>query len=183
MPLERQPVSLPRLAQSVMQQMRPLAEREGVALQLQTAPQLPAVDADYALISRVLVNLVDNALKHSPSGGTVTIKITPESADLAEPATVSPVEPAGQAVRCTVLDVGPGIPVEHRETIFERFAQLGGRRRGAGLGLTFCQLTVQAHGGRIWVEGNPEGQGSAFHFTLPVVPVETLAMLDHEAAA
>ena len=84
---------------------------------------------------------------------------------------------------CTVLDVGPGIPVEHRETIFERFAQLGGRRRGAGLGLTFCQLTVQAHGGRIWIEGNPEGQGSAFHFTLPVVPVETLAMLDHEAAA
>jgi NtrC-family two-component system sensor histidine kinase KinB len=77
-----------------------------------------------------------------------------------------------------VLDMGPGIPLKYRETIFERFAQLGGRRRGTGLGLAFCRLAVQAHGGRIWVEDNPRGQGSAFSFTLPVAPSEELSVPD-----
>jgi PAS domain S-box-containing protein len=169
MPLERQPVQLPQLAQSVIQQMTSLAEKELVTLHLQTMPQIPLVDVDADLVSRVLVNLVDNALKHSPRQGVVTIKIAPEPDE-------TPGQPA-QYVECTVLDMGPGIPDESRQRVFERFAQLDGRRRGKGLGLAFCKLAVQAHGGRIWIDDNPRGRGSAIHFTVPVIrPVMMSAM-------
>lgn len=70
-----------------------------------------------------------------------------------------------------VRDRGPGISDENRAIIFERFSQIAGqfsRWRGAGLGLAFCRLAVEAHGGRIWVEDPPEGQGSIFSFTLPI---------------
>ncbi len=169
MPLQPQPILLPQLAQSVIQQMRPLSARDMVTLQLQTDVTVPPVEADSELISRVLVNLVDNALKYSPQNGRVTIEMTPYPSPTSEPDDVL------QWVRCTVLDTGPGIPEEYRETIFERFSQLGSRRRGTGLGLTFCRLAVQAHGGQIWVEDNPAGKGSAFSFTLPVVPSELLS--------
>lgn len=73
-------------------------------------------------------------------------------------------------MRCAVHDSGSGIPPEYRERIFDRFVQVKGprgRRRGTGLGLTFCKLVVEAHGGRIWVESE-EGKGSTFYFTLPM---------------
>jgi len=106
----------------------------------------------------VLTNLVDNALKFTPARGKVTV--------MAERA------PGEEGfIRCAVRDTGPGIPPEYRERIFDRFVQVQdartGRRRGTGLGLTFCRLVVEAHGGRIWVESE-EGQGSTFYFTLPV---------------
>jgi NtrC-family two-component system sensor histidine kinase KinB len=182
MPLELGPVLLPQLAQAVVQQMEPVAEHQMVALQLR-ASQVPPVEADSELVSRVLVNLVDNALKHSFADSTVTIEIAPEPVEGgARRPTTSDAEAPQRCVRCTVLDMGPGIPNEHREKIFERFAQLDGRRRGAGLGLAFCRLTIQAHGGRIWVEDNPEGQGSAFAFTLPVLPLEVLSRLNPDLA-
>ena len=79
----------------------------------------------------------------------------------------------GDHVSVSVTDVGPGIPPEERERIFERFAQVAGGkgargRRGFGLGLTFCRLAVEAHGGRIWVEPGPEECGSRFVFSLPL---------------
>jgi signal transduction histidine kinase len=70
----------------------------------------------------------------------------------------------------SVADCGPGIPPAERERIFERFAQVqgtGSHRRGFGLGLTFCRLTVEGHGGKIWVEPRADAQGSRFVFTLP----------------
>lgn len=162
MPLKRQPLLMPQLAQSVIRQMRPLAERKLVTLQLQTISKIPPVEADSELINRVLMNLMDNALKYSPYNGTVTIRLVarePTPCDLVE-----------SLVCCTVLDMGPGIPVDYRERIFERFAQLNSRHRGVGLGLAFCRLVIQAHSGRIWVEDNPAGQGSAFSFVLPIAP-------------
>jgi len=181
MPLERQPVLLPKLAQSVIQQMMPLAERETVTLELQTAADISPVDVDQELISRVLVNLVDNALKYSPRNSTVTIQIVPEPVKRDETVLAGLTGSPSPTVHCTVLDTGPGIPSEYRKRIFERFAQLDDRRKGKGLGLAFCQLAVQAHGGRIWVEDNPSGQGSAFSFTLPTVSPELLAPTDTEA--
>ena len=74
------------------------------------------------------------------------------------------------AVRLDVVDTGPGIPILERERIFEKFTQLPGRtsvRRGSGLGLTFCRMAVEAHGGRIWIEDGPDGVGSRFVFTIP----------------
>jgi signal transduction histidine kinase len=70
-----------------------------------------------------------------------------------------------------VSDTGPGIPPEQRERVFEWFAQIGGeklKRRGFGLGLTFCRLAVEAHGGRIWVENSEDGIGTKFVFSLPL---------------
>jgi signal transduction histidine kinase len=74
-------------------------------------------------------------------------------------------------VRCSVRDTGPGIPLEYRTRIFDRFVQIAdrpGRRRGSGIGLNFCRLAVEAHGGQIWVDDAPGG-GSEFCFTLPAV--------------
>jgi signal transduction histidine kinase len=116
--------------------------------------EIPALFVDRGKINRVLTNLVDNALKFSPSGSRIV-------------ATARVYE--GEKVLIQVLDHGPGIPEEYRERIFERFSQIPGihaRRRGTGLGLTFCRLAVEAHGGRIWVESGPSG-GSAFNLTLP----------------
>jgi signal transduction histidine kinase len=103
----------------------------------------------------VLVNLLDNALKYSPDGCQITI--------------AAEATPDGVIVSDT--DQRPGIPPDQRERIFERFAQVADatqpRRRGFGLGLTFCKLTVEAHGGEIWVEPGPNDRGSCFAFTLP----------------
>jgi signal transduction histidine kinase len=175
MPLERNPVSLPALAHSIIDEMRAIADREMVTLQLQAVSGVPLVFADDDLIRRVFVNLIDNALKHSPRNSTVTVKIVPEPRDAAPHRFSFPGdETTEEGVRCAVMDMGPGIPTEFRDRVFERFAQLDGRRTGKGLGLAFCRLAVQAHGGHIWIEDNPRGKGSAFVFTLPAAKPELL---------
>ncbi len=123
-----------------------------------TAPaDLPLVLADPTLVSRVLDNLISNALKYTDRGGRVAL-----SAEMNQ-----------QAVIVRVQDDGEGVPPEYAERIFDKFAQAlnangAPLRQGAGLGLTFCKLAVEAHGGRIWVESAP-GRGSTFLFTLPVL--------------
>jgi len=105
----------------------------------------------------VLTNLLDNALKFTPSGGQVILSAIRQEDNL---------------ITLRVSDTGPGIPDEYREKIFERFTQvpgLVGRRRGSGLGLTFCRLAMEAQGGKIWVEPRPGG-GSVFAITLLVAP-------------
>jgi signal transduction histidine kinase len=122
---------------------------------------LPPLEMDESLMRRVLVNLLDNALRHTPSGGQIRIEAV-LSVD-------------NRFAEIAVVDTGKGIPPELREDIFEKFfrvekSALRGRL-GFGLGLTFCKLTVEAHGGRIWVQDGPEG-GAAFWFTLPVAQTE-----------
>jgi len=99
-----------------------------------------------------MVNLLDNALSYTPAGGSVVIAAVRGENE----------------VEVSVTDTGVGVPPEHREHIFERFARVPGdqgRRRGFGLGLYLCRQVVQAHGGRIWVE--PGNVGSSLVFTLP----------------
>jgi two-component system, OmpR family, sensor histidine kinase KdpD len=113
---------------------------------------LPPIDADLVLMARVVANLVDNAVRHSPPGAPVTIR-----AELRTPA---------DAIEVSVTDAGPGVVPARREEIFELFP----RRQhdaGAGLGLTIAKTFVEAHGQRIWVEDAPGG-GARFCFTLPV---------------
>ena len=109
------------------------------------------------LIGRVLVNLLDNATKFSPPGEEILL-----SARL---------EPEGGLVRFSVSDRGEGVPKELQERIFDKFffvnEEAGQMRSSWGLGLAFCRLAVEAHGGRIWVE-SAEGADTTFHFTVPV---------------
>ncbi len=134
-----------------------LLDQKGTDLQSKVAPKLPMIVADRDKIERVLTNLVDNALKYVPAKGRIVITARPE----------------GDLVRLSVTDNGPGIAPEERERIFARFTQTAtekARRRGFGLGLSYCKLAVEAHGGKIWVEAGEGGVGSRFVFTLPVKP-------------
>jgi signal transduction histidine kinase len=159
MDLNRTPVSLPALVVNILVDFTPQSQDYGVELVNTLPPDFPAAWADQGKLSRILTNLLDNALKFTPAGGRIIF-----GAEL---------KPEGM-LTIRVADTGPGIPVEYREKIFERFTQIPGqrgRRRGSGLGLTFCRLAVEAHGGKIWVESNPGG-GSVFQFTLPVASNE-----------
>jgi signal transduction histidine kinase len=150
------PICLPSLVETVTRRMTVFA-RETIKLQISCQPTLPAVIADLNLIDRVLTNLIDNAVKHTPVGGKITVAAETVNGEMA----------------ISVTDTGPGIPPEERERVFERFTQTAGEkrhRRGFGLGLTFCRLTVLAHGGRIWVESGEDGKGSRFIFTLQLPP-------------
>jgi two-component system sensor histidine kinase KdpD len=113
---------------------------------------LPLIDADLVLMSRVLVNLVDNAMRHSPAGAPVTIRAR--------------VQPPGDAILLSVTDSGPGVAPARRGEIFELFPRRE-HDAGAGLGLTIARTFVEAHDQRIWVE-DAAGGGACFCFTLPM---------------
>jgi NtrC-family two-component system sensor histidine kinase KinB len=131
----------------------------GVELRLDIAPTAPQVLADPPRAQLVLGNLLQNALQHTPAGGTVAIAVMPWQG----------------AVRFTVSDSGPGIPAEHLGRVFERFFQVPGSRGGAGLGLAIAKEIVQAHGGAIGVaEPDTAGGGATFWFTLPAAAAASL---------
>jgi signal transduction histidine kinase len=162
--VEAEAMRLPPLVERVVTRLRPLATQQNIALAFACPADLPAVWADEEMIRRVLVNLLDNALKFTPAGGRIEGRLAPEP----------PLSPGYEVgVRCTIRDSGPGIPLAFRQQIFDRFMhtnQGGAQVRGTGLGLAFCKLAVEAHHGRIWVEDEPGG-GSRFVFTLPGIPV------------
>jgi signal transduction histidine kinase len=148
---------LRKLAANVMNDFLSQSVEYGVILRNEVPEDLPLVRSDAGKTTRVITNLLDNALKFTPAGGQIILTAERLGADM---------------IAMQVGDTGPGIPEEYREKIFERFTQvpgLVGRRRGSGLGLTFCKLALEAQGGRIWVEPRPGG-GSQFIFTLPVNP-------------
>jgi len=150
MKLQREPCDLGALLRAVLATTQPLPGNRTVTLD---APESSlTITADVGLIRRVFQNLLSNALKYTPAGGDVRIVVTP-----------SPSE-----VRVAVTDTGPGIAPEYHQRIFEKFGQVEDRknRLGTGLGLTFCKLAVEAHGGRIGVE-SAVGQGSTFWLALP----------------
>jgi len=154
MALHLQPLDLREVVEEAVAEEAPLADKKGLALENRMPAGLPATLADHDVLLRVLINLVDNALKFTPRGGEVWVTAEPES----------------DSVRIEVVDTGDGIPLEERTRVFEKFTQGQGRsgtRRGSGLGLAFCRMAVEAHGGRIWVEDGPGGRGSRFAFTLP----------------
>jgi two-component system phosphate regulon sensor histidine kinase PhoR len=130
------------------------AERGRLELRLECPPGLPPVLADAGRMQQVLVNLLHNAIKFTPPGGSISLSARAVS---------------GQ-VEFTVQDTGVGIPAEDLPRIFERFYKADRARHGGGtgLGLAIARHLVEAHGGRIWAEST-QGQGSAFRFTLPTV--------------
>ncbi len=158
-PLQLAPVDLHEPVHEAMRLLEVLAREAGVRLADCLDADLPPVQVDAAQIRRVITNLVDNALRFTPEGEQVAIcaQVLPEE---------------GGRMKVSVVDHGPGVPPEARERIFEKFATgLTGQprrgHRGLGLGLTFCKLAVEAHGGQIWVEDGLNG-GAVFCFTLPI---------------
>jgi len=151
--LRRDWVSPRTLVTEAVEQVQPLALNRQQELSMEAGSDLPDVNVEYDMIARVLTNLLDNAIKFTPRKGHIGVYTKLE----------------GDSVVFTVSDSGAGVLPADRERIFERFTRLdtGQRTQGTGLGLAFCKLAVEAHGGRIWVDGAPEG-GADFHFSLLV---------------
>jgi len=151
LPLDRQSNDIVQICRDVLVRVAPLDRTRALELD---AADVVSVRCDRALVQRVLENLVGNAVKHTPAGGRVRVS-----------AVASP-----ERVRVAVRDEGPGVPPEARTRIFEKFGTVAARHQrqyhSTGLGLTFCKLAVEAHGGRIGVDaGDPVG--SVFWFELP----------------
>ena len=147
-------ISAPEIARKSLYQVRSLAANKDIELSDSIAPALPLLRADVELLGRVLVNLLGNALKFTPVGGRVALSIAPGESEIV----------------FSVSDTGVGIAPADFARIFDKFGQVErpeSRRTSTGLGLTFCKLVVEAHGGRIWIESTL-GEGSTFRFALPV---------------
>ena len=150
--MEIEPTNLAELVQRRVSQAEVIARGKNVSLRTDIAEGLPEIEADGRRIEQVVANLLDNALNHTPSGGTVTIAVSPDK----------------DGILVSVSDTGEGIPAEHLPYIFERFYRVDDARSrktgGAGLGLAIAKQMVELHGGRIWVESEV-GKGSKFSFT------------------
>ena len=166
MPVTLRPCNLGVLIERAIASLSSLARDQNVHVQLELAPDLAQPSVDGELIVRVLQNLLGNALKFSGYNSTVTLRAGLAPASLRR----LPLDESGQpapALLVAVADQGIGIAPNDQEKIFAKFSQVGERRGGTGLGLTFCKLVVEAHDGQIWVESAP-GAGSTFFFTLPL---------------
>jgi two-component system sensor histidine kinase/response regulator len=157
--LDVQPIAPAALLTEVLHEWEMRLAQEEAAATMDVADDTPVFNADKGLIKRVFSNLIQNALTHSPRNVSISLRARHDVAT--------------DGVLFTVADNGPGIPAEYHEIIFRKFEQAKSpaapRVRSSGLGLAFCKLAVEAHGGRIWVQ-SAEGKGSQFHFTLPVHP-------------
>jgi signal transduction histidine kinase len=152
--LQCEPFSLPELVQDVVQKFQLKADKSEVKLAMELDADLPLVSADIGLVERVLDNLIDNALAHTPAGGTVRV----------------PVRRDAQQVILCVADTGEGIRESDLPRIFDRFYQAAGQQSAnghAGLGLTIARRIVELHGGELNVRSRP-GEGTTFAFGLPV---------------
>ncbi|MFN8448188.1 MAG: GAF domain-containing protein [Anaerolineae bacterium] len=150
MAIDTKPTELATLVDNVCVELSPIAQELNVDIKPEINSDMPLLDIDADKVERLLLNLVDNALKFSPSNSTVVVRAHEPGAEDAAPG----------FVRIDVVDAGPGVPNEYKLILFDRFVQVRGRqgsRRGTGLGLTFCRLVTETHGGRIWVDDNPTG--------------------------
>lgn len=154
-PLEnRELVDIETVVEFVSAVQAPEFEQRNVTLKSEIDPNVKYVLAESNILRRILLNLVSNALKYSQSGQSVVIKI-----DNVED---------GNEVKFSVIDQGQGVPEPFHEIVFEKYRSVEDQSpsAGLGLGLAFCRLAVEAHGGRIWVEDAPGG-GACFAFTIP----------------
>jgi signal transduction histidine kinase len=148
-------------------------QRKGVKLEASFDPSIPTFRFDYQKVQQAAANLLDNSLKHTPAGGSVTLKAGPHFWER-RVAAVAPVEerrrfrlPRPNSVEVSVADSGPGIAAEHHQEIFEDFVRVDRNTSGMGLGLAIAKRLIQAHRGKIWVESEPK-TGSKFTFLLPM---------------
>jgi two-component system sensor histidine kinase BaeS len=148
--LSREPTDLGVLADEAVADFRARADAAGVALTVDAEPDAAVVSAEQARIRQVLANLLDNALRHTPAGGSVRVAV----------------RPVGDWVAVTVADTGSGIPPELLPRVFDRFVK-GDGSVGSGLGLAIARELVEGHGGTISVQ-SASGAGTTISFRLPV---------------
>ena len=148
-------------------------QRKGVKLDASFDPSIPTFRFDYQKVQQVAANLLDNALKHTPSGGSVTLRAVPHFWER-RVAAMAPVDerrrfrlPRPNSVEVSVTDSGPGIAAEHHQEIFEDFVRVDRNTSGMGLGLAIAKRLIQAHRGKVWVESESR-TGSRFSFLLPM---------------
>jgi signal transduction histidine kinase len=148
-------------------------QRKGVKLEASFDPSIANFRFDYQKVQQAAANLLDNALKHTPGGGMVTLHAGPHFWER-RVSEVAPIQerrrfrlPRPNSVEVSVADTGPGIPAEHHQEIFEDFVRVDRNTTGMGLGLAIAKRLIQAHRGKIWVEDGPAG-GSKFTFLLPM---------------
>ncbi|TAM73139.1 MAG: PAS domain-containing sensor histidine kinase [Chloroflexota bacterium] len=157
-------VDLGPLAQATVERLSLFAERQGLRLTAETQPDLPPVRGDEDRLGQVVVNLLHNAVKFSPAGSEVTVRVTTGPATLGGRRL--------EVVQLAVTDHGIGMAPAETRRVFERFYKIDRARSrragsGTGLGLSIARHIIESHGGRIWAE-SAEGQGSTFTFVLPV---------------
>jgi signal transduction histidine kinase len=151
---EREAFSLADLLQDVFEKFELAAESRGVELRASIPPRLASVVADVAMIERVLTNLLDNAIRHTPPGGEIEVALANVDGK----------------VSVTVSDTGPGIPGALREALFQRPFSSGGAQRGGGLGLLIVQRMLQLHESQIRLVDR-DGRGTTFQFELAAADV------------
>jgi two-component system phosphate regulon sensor histidine kinase PhoR len=153
--LNPKPVNLPQLIEKVISVQRSYTNKHELVIDING--ELPIIVADEDKVDQILTNLMNNAIKYSPSGGTVKICARAD----------------GDIVRFSVDDQGMGIPKDHLSKVFDRFHRVDNRDTrevgGTGIGLYLVKHLVEAHGGKIWVESE-YGKGSSFIFELPKCP-------------
>jgi signal transduction histidine kinase len=149
-------------------------QRKGVRLDVNLDPSIPSFRFDYQKVQQAPANLLDNSLKHTPSGGTVTLVAKPHFWERRVAEVAAPNQerrrfrlPRPNSVEVSVSDSGSGIAPEHHQEIFEDFVRVDRNTSGMGLGLAIAKRLVQAHRGKIWVESESK-KGSTFHFLLPI---------------
>lgn len=159
--LKKQAICLADLTETVVSHsILPAAKQQGVRVKNNVdAKDLSAVIGDEEIMKRVLMNLLSNALKYSPEGGVIETRSHREA----------------NRVIYEVVDEGPGIPDEFLDRVFEKFVKIESHgevnRTGRGLGLAFCRMALEAHGGTIWAERNPN-RGSRFCFSFPILETQ-----------
>ncbi|MCL0106265.1 cell wall metabolism sensor histidine kinase WalK [Peptococcaceae bacterium] len=152
--LNKQKIDIDEIANQTVQLFTPRAHEKNIKINLNICKSLPKIEADKDLLMQVFINLIDNAIKHTPVGGVININIDFDN----------------DVAKVSVSDTGPGIPINSIKRIFERFYRIDKSRNrddggGTGLGLAIAKHAVELHGGKIWAENT--GKGAVFIFTLP----------------
>lgn len=169
----KKPSDITAWVEEVVEQFTIRASSRKISLHMKKIGHIPCLNLDSKLLRRVLANLLSNAVRHTPAWGRVAVEVSflPESSSL----------------RLSVIDTGPGIAPQHQKKVFDKFQQMDLKRAGvkvgaSGLGLTFCKMAVEAHGGKIWIHSDGDGRGTRFVFVIPddsgiaarVVPVPAI---------
>ncbi|MCZ6676432.1 MAG: ATP-binding protein [Candidatus Poribacteria bacterium] len=154
--MREEPISPLEIATQRLEEIRPQADEKSIQLNLIAPDSLPRIIGDEERIGQVFTNLIGNAIKFTPNNGQVVLKLTVD----------------GALLHVEVIDTGPGIPVEERQNVFDKFYQMSDihtrQQGGSGLGLSITKNIIEAHGGTLWIDDGDRGKGSNFQFVLPL---------------